>query len=650
MVQEKGTISIHTENIFPIIKKFLYSDHEIFLRELVSNAVDATQKLKRLSSLGQYNRELGDLTIQVSVDADAKTIRISDKGIGMTAEEIKKYINQIAFSGAEEFLEKFKESKDANEIIGRFGLGFYSAFMVSERVEIQTLSYEEGAEPARWLCDGSTEFEITEGNRTERGTDVILYINSDNEEFLQEHRLQEILNKYAKFLPVPIQFGTRSDTVEDGVDEKGETKYKTVDVPNIINNTSPIWTKQPADLKDEDYLKFYRELYPLSEEPLFWIHLNVDYPFNLTGVLYFPKLKNDFEIQRNKIKLFSRQVFITDEVKDIVPEFLMLLHGVIDSPDIPLNVSRSFLQADSNVKKINSYITRKVADKLNELFRKDRKAYEEKWNDIGLFVKYGTISEEKFYEKAKEFLLLTNTKQEYFTLDEYNARVKDFQTDKNGTAVYLYTTDSEKQHAYVQSANKRNYDVLVMNSPIDNHFMQHMEMKLEKVSFKRVDADIIDKLIQKEDVAKNQLTEDESKKLKEIFEKAINNPSMTVEVESLQAEELPVTITMEEWMRRMKDMARMGGGGMNFYGSFPDTYKVAVNGNHKLVTRILQSEGEQQTALARQAFDLALLSQGMLKGADLTAFVERSVKVMSDEEKGVSSEQGAESSIVNRQS
>ncbi|MFL5773190.1 MAG: molecular chaperone HtpG [Flavisolibacter sp.] len=631
MVQEKGTISIHTENIFPIIKKFLYSDNEIFLRELVSNAVDATQKVKRLSSLGQYNQELGDLTIQIAVDEKAKTIRISDKGIGMTADEIKKYINQIAFSGAEEFLEKFKEAKDANEIIGRFGLGFYSAFMVAEKVEIETLSYEDGAEPARWICDGSTEFEITEGSRTERGTDVILFINSESEEFLQEHRLQEILSKYAKFLPVPIQFGTRSDTVEDGVDEKGETKYKTIDVPNIINNTTPIWTKQPADLRDEDYLKFYRELYPMSEEPLFWIHLNVDYPFNLTGVLYFPKLKNDFEIQRNKIKLFSRQVFITDEVKDIVPEFLMLLHGVIDSPDIPLNVSRSFLQADSNVKKINSYITRKVADKLNELFRKDRKSYEEKWNDIGLFVKYGTISEEKFYEKSKDFLLLANTKQEYFTLDEYNAKVKDFQTDKNGTSVYLYTTDAEKQHAYLQSANKRNYDVLLMNSPIDNHFMQHMEMKLEKVSFKRVDADVLDKLIQKEDAAKHQLTEDEAKKLKEVFEKAISNPGMTVEVESLQAEELPVTITMEEWMRRMKDMARMGGGGMNLYGSFPDTYKVAVNGNHKLVTKILQAEGEQQTALARQAFDLALLSQGMLKGADLTAFVERSVRVMSEE-------------------
>lgn len=631
MVQEKGSISIHTENIFPIIKKFLYSDHEIFLRELVSNAVDATQKIKRLSSLGQYNKELGDLTVQVRVDEKAKTLTVSDNGLGMTAEEIKKYINQIAFSGATEFMEKFKEANDANEIIGRFGLGFYSAFMVADKVEIQTLSYQEGAEPARWICDGSTEFEITEGNRSARGTDVILYINSENEEFLQEHRIQEILDKYAKFLPVPIQFGTRTKSEEDGVDEKGETKYKSVEVPNIINNTNPIWTRQPSELKDEDYLSFYRELYPLSDDPLFWIHLNVDYPFNLTGVLYFPKLKNDFEIQRNKIKLFSRQVFITDEVKDIVPEFLMLLHGVIDSPDIPLNVSRSFLQADSNVKKINSYITRKVADKLNELFRKDRKAYEEKWADIGLFVKYGAISEEKFYEKAKDFLLLTNTKKEHFTLDEYNAKVKDFQTGKDGRLVYLYTIDEERQHAYVQAANKREYDVLLMNSPLDNHFMQHLEMKLEKVSFKRVDADVLDKLIQKEDAATHKLTEEESRKIKDVFEKAINNTHMKVEVESLAAEELPVTITMEEWMRRMKDMAKMGGGGMNFYGSLPDTYKVAINGNHKLIARILGADEVHQTQLAKQAFDLALLSQGMLKGADLTAFVERSVKVMNDE-------------------
>jgi molecular chaperone HtpG len=545
----------------------------------------------------------------------------------MTADEIKKYINQIAFSGATEFMEKFKEAKDANEIIGRFGLGFYSAFMVAEKVEIQTLSYQDGAEPARWVCDGSTSFEITEGNRTERGTDVILYLNAESEEFLQEHRISDILNKYAKFLPVPVQFGTKKESVEDGEDAEGKTKYKTIDVDNIINNTQPIWIKSPTELRDEDYLDFYRELYPFSDEPLFWIHLNVDYPFNLTGVLYFPKLKNDFEIQKNKIKLFSRQVFITDEVKDIVPEFLLLLHGVIDSPDIPLNVSRSFLQADSNVKKINSYISRKVADKLLELFKKDRKPYEEKWNDIGLFVKYGAISDEKFFDKAKEFLLLTNTRNEHFTLEEYKAKVKDFQTDKNGSLVYLYTADPERHDSYVRAAYKKDYDVLLMNSPIDTHFIHHLEMKLEKTSLKRVDADVLDKLIEKEDASKHELTEDESSKLKTIFDKAINNPNMHVAVESQHAEGMPVTITIEEWMRRMKDMSKLGGG-MGFYGSMPDTYKVAINANHKLVNKILQADETHQTAMAKQAFDLALLAQGMLKGADLTAFVERSVEVI----------------------
>jgi molecular chaperone HtpG len=629
MVQEKGTISIHTENIFPIIKKFLYSDHEIFLRELVSNSVDAAQKLRRLAALGQYNQELGDLKVEVKWDEAAKTITVSDNGIGMTAEEIKKYINQIAFSGATEFMEKFKEAKDAQEIIGRFGLGFYSAFMVADKVEIQTLSYLQDAEPARWICDGSTEFELTQGSRTERGTDVILYLNAESEEFLSQHKLQEILDKYAKFLPVPVKLGTRTEQLEDGEDADGKPKYKSVEVDNIINNTAPIWTKQPTDLKDEDYLAFYKELYPFSEDPLFWIHLNVDYPFHLTGVLYFPKLKNDFELQRNKIKLFSRQVFITDEVKDIVPEFLMLLHGVIDSPDIPLNVSRSFLQADANVKKINSYISRKVADKLSELFRKDRKAYEEKWSDIGLFVKFGAISDEKFYDRAKDFLLLTNTANEHFTLEEYNEKVKATQTDKDGRAVYLYTGDKEKQHSFVDNAHKRGFDVLVMDSPIDNHFIQHLETKLDKVSLKRVDADVMDKLIQKDDNRINALTEEERRTVKELFEKAINKPEMKVEVEALPTEELPVTITMEEWMRRMKDMAKMGGGGMSFYGSLPDSYKVAVNGNHKLVHRILKAESEEQKLqLAKQAYDLALLSQGLLKGADLTAFVSRSVDLI----------------------
>ncbi|HVG17378.1 MAG TPA: molecular chaperone HtpG, partial [Chitinophagaceae bacterium] len=589
----------------------------------------ATQKIKRLAALGQYNKDLGELKVKISFDKEAKTITLSDNGIGMTADEIKKYINQIAFSGATEFMEKFKEAKDANEIIGRFGLGFYSAFMVAEKVEIQTLSYQEGAEPARWECDGSTEFEITEGSRTERGTDVILHINADSEEFLEKYKLQEILNKYCKFLPVPVQFGTNTEQEPDGEDEEGKPKYKSVEVDNIINNTTPIWTKAPTELNDEDYLNFYKELYPLSEEPLFWIHLNVDYPFNLTGVLYFPKVKNDFDLQKNKIKLFSRQVFITDEVKDIVPEFLMLLHGVIDSPDIPLNVSRSFLQADSNVKKIGSYITRKVADKLSELYKKDRKAYEEKWNDIGVFVKYGMISEDKFYEKAKEFALLSNTKNEFFTLDEYNEKVKAVQTNKDGSVVYLYTNDPSKQDAYVQAANRKEYDVLVMNSPIDNHFIQQLETKLEKTSLKRVDADVMDKLITKEENLSHVLTEEETGKVKEIFEKAINKPEMKVEIEALSQDELPVTVTMEEWMRRMKEMARMGGGGMSFYGSLPDSYKVAINGNHKLINRILNAGGEEeQLALAKQAFDLALLSQGMLTGADLTAFVNRSVQLI----------------------
>ncbi|SDA80112.1 molecular chaperone HtpG [Algoriphagus alkaliphilus] len=628
-MQEKGTISIHTENIFPIIKKFLYSDHEIFLRELVSNAVDATQKIKRLATLGQYTGELGDVTVEVAFDEKKKTITISDKGLGMTAEEIKKYINQIAFSGATEFVEKFKDAKDANEIIGKFGLGFYSAFMVAKNVEIHTLSYQDGAEPAIWTCDGSTEFEIKKGKKKTRGTDIILHINEDSEEFLDKWKLQGILDKYAKFLPVPIKFGTKSESVEDGIDDKGEKKWKSVEVDNIINTTAPLWTKSPSDLKDEDYLAFYKSLYPMGEDPLFWIHLNVDYPFNLTGVLYFPKVKNEFELQRNKIKLFSRQVFITDEVKDIVPEFLMLLHGVIDSPDIPLNVSRSFLQADGNVKKINNYITKKVADKLSELYKKDRKAYEAKWSDIGLFVKYGMISEDKFYEKGKEFTLLKNTKDEYFTLDEYREKVKAIQTDKNEQTIFLYATDLNKQDGFIQSAEKKGFDVLVLDSPIDSHFIQHLETKLEKTQLKRVDADVVEKLIQTDSTYANLLTEDQSKVVKELFEKAINNKNYTVEVEGLSPEEMPVTITMEEWMRRMKDMAQNGGGPMSFYGSLPDSYKVAINGNHPMVDKVLKAESEEEKErLAKQAFDLALLSQGLLTGKDLTAFVKRSVEMI----------------------
>jgi molecular chaperone HtpG len=628
MVQEKGTISIHTENIFPIIKKFLYSDHEIFLRELVSNAVDAIQKAKRLVSLGQFNGELGEPLVQVKLDKEAKTITISDNGIGMTADEIKKYINQVAFSGASEFLEKFKEAKDANEIIGQFGLGFYSAFMVADKVEIQTLSYQQGAEPARWECDGSTEFEMSPGSRTERGTDIILYINEENKEFLENYKIQSILDKYAKFLPVPVQFGTKTESEPDGEDADGKPKYKDVEVPNIINTVKPIWTKPPSELKDEDYLSFYKELYPFSEDPLFWIHLNVDYPFNLTGVLYFPKIKNEVEVQRNKIKLFSRQVFITDDVKDIVPEFLMLLHGVIDSPDIPLNVSRSFLQADGNVKKINTYITKKVADKLAELFKNDRKSYEEKWNDIGVFVKYGIISEPKFAEKAKDFVLLSNVNKAFFTLSEYREKVAGNQTDKDGNVVYLYAAHADKQHSYISAAEKKGYDVLLLDGPLDNHFVSHLERDLEKTQIKRVDADVVEKLIPKDEKIESNLSEEQSKQLETVFREAITKPGMEVSIENLSADAMPVTVTMDEFMRRMKDMAAMGGG-MSFYGSMPDRYKVAVNANSPLATRILsETNADTQKALAQQAFDLALLAQGMLTGAELTAFVERSVKMI----------------------
>ncbi len=627
-MQEKGSISIHTENIFPIIKKFLYSDNEIFLRELTSNAVDAVQKIKRLSSLGQYNGSLGEPMVEVAFDKDARTITISDNGLGMTAEEIKKYINQIAFSGAEEFVEKFKDAKDANELIGKFGLGFYSAFMVADQVEIQTLSYQDGAAPARWICDGSTEFEITEGSRTERGTSIILHVNAESEEFLDKYKLQGILDKYCRFLPVPIKFGTKSEYVETGEDEEGKPKHENVEVENIVNNTSPIWTKAPSELSDEDYLNFYRELYPMSEEPLFWIHLNVDYPFTLTGVLYFPKVKNEFELQRNKIKLFSRQVFITDEVKDIVPDFLMLLHGVIDSPDIPLNVSRSFLQADSNVKKINSHISKKVADKLAELFKNDRKSYEEKWSDIGMFVKYGMISEEKFYDRAKDFALLSNTNSEHYTLSEYKEKATVLQTDKDGTLVYLYTTDPAKQDSFIQSANRKGYDVLLLNSPIDSHFVHTLERKLEKTTLKRVDADVADKLIAKDEKIESVLSEDQQTSVKSIFEQAISKPNMNVKVEALGPDELPVTVTMDEFMRRMKDMAALGGG-MSFYGAMPDTYNVSINSNHKLVSRILDTnDPTAQAKLAKQAYDLAMLSQGLLTGADLTEFVNRSVSLI----------------------
>lgn len=606
MVEEKGTISINTENIFPIIKKFLYSDHEIFLRELVSNAVDATQKLKRLASMGEYTKALGDQKIKVSINKELKTITVSDHGIGMTADEVKKYINQIAFSGATEFLEKYKDEGEDKQIIGHFGLGFYSSFMVADKVEIFSRSYQEDAEAVHWECDGSTQFQIGPTVKKETGTDVVLHINKDSEEFLEKDRLQGILNKYCKFLPVEIEF-------------EGD----------VVNNPNPLWTKAPSELNDEDYLKFYKELYPFAEDPLFWIHLNVDYPFNLTGILYFPKIKNELEISRNKIQLYSRQVFITDEVKDVVPEFLMLLHGVIDSPDIPLNVSRSYLQSDSNVKKINAHITKKVADKLNELFKKDRKAYEEKFDNIGLFVKYGMVAEDKFYDRAKNFVLLKNTEDKFFTLDEYREQVAASQTDKDGTVVYLYTTDKGKQDAFIQSAKKKSYDVLILDGPVDSHFINMLESKLEKVSMKRVDADTVDKLIDKDEKIESVLSEKERETLKNVFEQAAGNDSMTITVESMSPDEMPVTITLPEFMRRMKDMAAAGGGGPMMMGNMPDQYSVAVNANHPLMDKILKADSEERKEqLARQAIDLAKLSQNILAGSDLTSFISRSVDLV----------------------
>jgi molecular chaperone HtpG len=601
ITEEKGTISIHTENIFPIIKKFLYSDHEIFLRELVSNAVDASQKLKRLSSLGEFNGELGDLKVTVTLDEAAKTITVSDQGIGMTAEEIKKYINQIAFSGATEFVEKYKDKGQDAQIIGNFGLGFYSAFMVADKVEIITKSYQEGAEPARWVSEGTTEFEITKADKTERGTNIVLHITEDSKEFLDKFRIQNILNKYGKFLPVPIEF--------DG---------------KVINDTTPLWTKSPADLNDEDYLKFYKELYPMAEDPLFWIHLNVDYPFNLTGILYFPKVKNELHLHKDKIQLYSRQVFITDEVKDVVPEFLMLLHGVIDSPDIPLNVSRSFLQADANVKKINTHITKKVGDKLHELFKNDRKAFEDKFDHIGLFIKYGMITDDKFYDKAKDFCLLKNTEGQFFTFNEYREHVQANQTDKDGSVTFLYTNDPGKQDRYIQSARKRVYDVLKLDGVLDSHFISALERKLEKTNLKRVDADTIDKLIDKGITNESILSEDEKKSLKESFETILNDKNLNIGVESLPVDELPVVITLPEFMRRMKEMS--SNGGMAMFGEMPVTYNVAINANHSLITRILKEQDEaEKNRLIRQSYDLALLSQNMLSGADLTAFIHRTL-------------------------
>jgi len=681
---QKGNIGVTTENIFPIIKKFLYSDHEIFLRELISNAIDATQKLKTLSNTGEYNGNVKGLKVKVTVDKEAKTITISDSGIGMTSDEIEKYINQIAFSGAEEFLEKYKNQ--ANAIIGHFGLGFYSSFMVSEKVEILTKSYKENATAVKWECDGSPEYTLAETTKETNGTDIILHIDKDSEEFLEDAKINELLTKYCKFLPVEISFGKKQEW-KDG-------KNIDTDEDNIINNTNPAWTRKPSDLKDEDYKSFYRELYPISEEPLFNIHLNVDYPFNLTGILYFPKIKSNIEIQKNKIQLYCNQVFVTDSVEGIVPEFLTLLHGVLDSPDIPLNVSRSYLQSDSNVKKISSHITKKVADRLVDIFKNNRSEFESKWDDLKLFIIYGMISDEKFYEKAKDFALFKNTDGKYFTFDEYKTLVSENQTDKDKAVVYLYTSDLEKQHSFIQSAKDKGYDVLIMNGQLDTHFINQLEQKLEHTRFVRVDADIVDKLIPKEDKKESALSNDEQNELRPVFESQVPAEGhYFVSFEALGENENPMIITQSEFMRRMKDMSAMGGGAMGFYGNLPDSYNLVVNTNHPLVEKVIadkskklskkldevnsnliplkeekelienalkskkeeekpQLEKDKSTELStkieviekekkellqafgkdhklvKQLIDLALLSNNMLKGEALTNFIKRSVDMI----------------------
>lgn len=629
-----GKINVQTENIFPIIKKFLYSDNEIFLRELVSNAVDATKKLKALASLGEATGDLGDLKIEVEIDKSAKTLTIKDKGIGMTKEEVEKYIAQIAFSGAEEFVNKYKDKVDKNVVIGHFGLGFYSAFMVAKKVEIYSLSYKPGSKAVRWECDGSPEYQIEEiNNRSQRGTNIVLHIADDCEEYLESFKIEGLLTKYCKFLPVEIKFGTKKDRVtpepKDG--EKAEdVKTVEVEVDNIINNPSPAWTKKPADLKDEDYKSFYHELYPMQfEEPLFHIHLNVDFPFNLTGILYFPKLSNKLELPKDRIQLYSNQVFVTDNVENIVPDFLTLLRGVLDSPDIPLNVSRSYLQADGNVKKISSHITKKVADKLEELFKKERADFEKKWDDIKIFVQYGMISDEKFYERAVKFALLKTTDNKYYTFEEFENLVKPIQTDKDNKLVYLYANNVQEQHVYIDAAKSRGYEVLLMETMLDPHYINHMEGKLKDISFVRVDADTIDKIIKKDEPSISKISEDQQKQLQPIIEGAVSKDQFSVVFENLSEKDSPMLITRPEFMRRMKDMNQMGGGSMGFYGNMPDMYNLVVNSNHPLITKILdEPDTDKQQLYAKQAADLALLSQGLLKGESLTNFIKRSVELI----------------------
>ena len=619
----KGKINVSVENIFPLIKKFLYSDQEIFLRELVSNATDALTKLSHMSSIGEVKGDIGNLGLEIKVNKKEKTLHIIDNGVGMTSEEVKKYINDVAFSGAEEFLEKYKDKKEDAGIIGHFGLGFYSSFMVADKVEIITKSYKDES-AAHWICDGSPEYSLKKSQKEERGTEIILHISKDSKDYLEESKITELLNKYNKFMPFPIKFGTKEETINK--DEKGkESETKTVD--NIINNTNPAWTKTPSDLKDEDYKNFYKELYPFQfEEPLFHIHLNVDYPFNLTGILYFPKISNDLNIQKDRIQLYQNQVFVTDNVEGIVPEFLALLKGVIDSPDIPLNVSRSYLQSDTSVKKITNYITRKVADKLNSIFKNDRKSLEEKWNDIKVVIEYGMLTEDKFYDKAEEFNLYPTVDEKYLTYPELEKKIKKSQTDKDGNLIILYAQNKDDQHSYIKNAKEKGYEVLLLDSPIISHLIQKFESKKEKVKFTRVDSDALENLINKEDNKVSKLNDEEKEKLKPMIEDVVSEEKYTVQLEPMDSNSLPFMLAQPEFMRRMKDMQQTGGGAM---GSFPEMYTLIVNTNHELIGKILNTRTEnKRKRLIKQSIDLAKLSQSTLKGEELTEFIKRSIDLI----------------------
>lgn len=630
----KGTINVKTENIFPVIKKFLYSDHEIFLREIVSNAVDATQKLKTLASLGEFKGELGELTIDVKIDKDQKTLSVIDRGIGMSKDEVEKYITQIAFSGAEEFVEKYKGKSEleANGLIGHFGLGFFSSFMVSDLVEIKTKTFKD-APAVHWTCDGSTEYSIEEAQKAERGTEIIMHIDENSAEFLEEQRIVSLLEKYCKFMPIEIRCGkeTTWEDSETEKDEEGKPKRVEVTQDRIINNTSPLWKQKPSELKDEDYNKFFHELYPMNfDEPLFHIHLNVDYPFNLTGVLYFPKVKKNIDPHRDKIQLYCNQVFVTDSVEGVVPEYMMLLRGVLDSPDIPLNVSRSYLQADGNVKKISSHISKKVAEKLEQMYKNDKDEFIKKWDDLSIFIKYGMISDEKFYDRMSKVCQLKNTESNYFTFEEYKAKIETLQTDKNKKLVYLYANNIDEQYSYIKAAKDKGYDVLLMDGILDNHFIQTLEHKFTDVKFARIDSDTIEKLIEKDEVIPSKLSEEETNKLKTLVEAIIDKTKFTVQTESLEQTAYPFSITQNEFMRRMKEMAEMGGGGMaSFYGEIPEHYNLVVNVNHPIMSQILEEkDADKQTQTLSQLKDLALLGQGLLKGEALDNFISRSVEII----------------------